>query len=239
MPLLMLPQSIAGIADARVGAKRVAAFLALEEIEQKPHRDDEKTTNNNRSKNIAIKITEGEFFWANPKANVPSDERVDGVKSKQNNKNKNKNKNKKQTKGGSVVGPVVVESWTSANPTFEVTPVLKDVDCSMRRGTLTAVVGGVGSGKSSLCNAILGEMFRTKGAVEVNGSVAYAAQSPWILHATIRDNILFGEAFDEKRYQRVLEVCQLTHDLDILESGDQVCTTTVLMRCALQCCAAL
>jgi ATP-binding cassette subfamily C (CFTR/MRP) protein 1 len=213
MPLMMIPQSVAGIADARVGAKRVGAFLALEEIEQKPRENDEKT-DNYKSGNIAIRITQGEFFWVNPKARVQDDLVVVSGKTKQ--------KKNNRERSDSVVGPVVVESWTSANPTYEVMPVLQDVECSMHRETLTAVVGAVGSGKSSLCNAILGEMFRTKGAVEVNGSVAYASQSPWILHATIRDNILFGEAFDEKRYQRVLEVCQLTHDLEILEAGDQV-----------------
>ena len=58
------------------------------------------------------------------------------------------------------------------------------------------------------------------GEISLNGKVAYAAQSPWILNATLRDNILFGQPMDKKRYEKVLSVCQLSHDLEMLDDGD-------------------
>jgi ABC-type transport system involved in cytochrome bd biosynthesis fused ATPase/permease subunit len=79
----------------------------------------------------------------------------------------------------------------------------------------------VGSGKTSLILSLLGEMKRTKGHyfLPLNG-VAYVAQNAFLLNATIRDNILFGEEFDEKRYQTVIEACALVRDLEILPGKD-------------------
>ena len=76
------------------------------------------------------------------------------------------------------------------------------------------------TGKSTLCSAILNETLLESGDITLSGKVAYAAQSPWILNATLRDNILFGMPFDEKRYAEILDVCQLSHDLKMLDDGD-------------------
>lgn len=76
------------------------------------------------------------------------------------------------------------------------------------------------TGKSTLCSAVLNETLLEKGEITLNGKVAYAAQTPWILNATLRDNILFGSPLDQERYDKVLEVCQLSHDLHMLEDGD-------------------
>lgn len=67
----------------------------------------------------------------------------------------------------------------------------------------------VGSGKSSLVSALLGEMTKVEGKVTVDGSVAYVAQTAWIINATLKDNILMGRPLDEERYQKVLEVCDM------------------------------
>lgn len=98
--------------------------------------------------------------------------------------------------------------------------VLRDINLEAEAGELVAVVGRVGSGKSSLCSALLGEMETVGGKVRLSGKVAYAAQTPWVLNATIRENIVFGSEFDEKRYWKVVERCQLSHDLQILKDGD-------------------
>uniref|UniRef100_A0A9J8ATG6 ABC-type glutathione-S-conjugate transporter n=1 Tax=Cyprinus carpio carpio TaxID=630221 RepID=A0A9J8ATG6_CYPCA len=87
-------------------------------------------------------------------------------------------------------------------------------------GSLVAVVGHVGSGKSSLLSAMLGETEKRSGAVSVKGSIAYVPQQAWIQNASLQDNILFGQEKKESWYQRVLEACALLPDLDNLPAGD-------------------
>uniref|UniRef100_A0A8C2FDL4 ATP-binding cassette, sub-family C (CFTR/MRP), member 6a n=1 Tax=Cyprinus carpio TaxID=7962 RepID=A0A8C2FDL4_CYPCA len=89
-----------------------------------------------------------------------------------------------------------------------------------QRGSLVAVVGHVGSGKSSLLSAMLGEMEKKSGHVTVSGSVAYVPQQAWIQNATLKDNILFGHERKDSWYQSVLEACALLPDLGILPARD-------------------
>ncbi|KAJ1853661.1 hypothetical protein LPJ73_002600 [Coemansia sp. RSA 2703] len=102
----------------------------------------------------------------------------------------------------------------------DVQPTLSDIELECKRSELVAVIGKVGSGKSSLLSAILGEMVKSSGEVTVTGSIAYAPQQPWILNATLRDNILFGHCFEQEFYNRVIEVCALGPDLEMLPAGD-------------------
>ncbi|KAJ2082118.1 hypothetical protein H4R24_001814 [Coemansia sp. RSA 988] len=105
--------------------------------------------------------------------------------------------------------------WTSAD-----TPTLKDINIQCKRNELLAVIGRVGSGKSSLVSAILGDMIKCAGDITVRGSVAYVAQQPWILNATLRDNILFGSDYEQELYERVIYACALQQDIDTLSAGD-------------------
>eukprot|EP00742_Colponemidia_sp_Colp-10_P013332 GILJ01015055.1.p1 GENE.GILJ01015055.1~~GILJ01015055.1.p1 ORF type:complete len:1322 (+),score=218.60 GILJ01015055.1:53-4018(+) len=98
--------------------------------------------------------------------------------------------------------------------------MLRDIHVAFPRGTLTTVIGSVGSGKSSLLAAILNEMHKRAGTVEVSGNIAYCAQSPFIMNATIKDNITFGQPFDKSRYEEVLTCSSLIHDLSLLAAGD-------------------
>ncbi|XP_078381397.1 ATP-binding cassette sub-family C member 3-like [Oculina patagonica] len=99
-------------------------------------------------------------------------------------------------------------------------PVLEDINMDIPSGSLVAVVGPVGSGKSSLLSALLGETEKLKGLVAVEGSVAYVPQQAWMQNATLRDNITFGKPFNQKLYQKVLDACALKTDLEILPGGD-------------------
>eukprot|EP01047_Picozoa_sp_COSAG01_P032680 COSAG01_NODE_2374_length_7803_cov_5.861241_4_plen_204_part_00 len=92
------------------------------------------------------------------------------------------------------------------------------------------MTGRVGSGKSSFLSALLGEMVaeedtssgrREKPPVRLHGSVSYSAQETWIQNATVRDNILFGSAYDAERYKAVVEACALDADIASLPGGDQ------------------
>ncbi|KAL7750940.1 hypothetical protein RI367_003520 [Sorochytrium milnesiophthora] len=97
---------------------------------------------------------------------------------------------------------------------------LSDINVQFARKNLTAVIGRVGQGKSSLLHALLGEMIKRSGQVEVNGSIAYVAQAAWIINGTLRDNILMGLPMDEKKYRRTLYACSLLPDMKVLEHGD-------------------
>ncbi|XP_070772711.1 ATP-binding cassette sub-family C member 2 isoform X2 [Enoplosus armatus] len=102
----------------------------------------------------------------------------------------------------------------------EAEPLLKNVSLDIKPGRLVAVVGAVGSGKSSLVSALLGEMHNTKGFVNIQGSLAYVPQQAWIQNATLRDNILFGSRHEERRFQEVIQSCALAPDLELLPGGD-------------------
>ncbi|XP_064120685.1 ATP-binding cassette sub-family C member 4-like [Macrobrachium nipponense] len=97
---------------------------------------------------------------------------------------------------------------------------LTNVTCSVKAGELLAVIGPVGSGKGSLLHAILGELPAKAGSISVRGRVAYASQEPWVFSGTVKQNILFGQSFNEKRYNEVIRVCALEQDLEQLAEGD-------------------
>uniref|UniRef100_A0A665VFY5 ATP-binding cassette, sub-family C (CFTR/MRP), member 2 n=1 Tax=Echeneis naucrates TaxID=173247 RepID=A0A665VFY5_ECHNA len=91
---------------------------------------------------------------------------------------------------------------------------------NIKPGRLVAVVGAVGSGKSSLISALLGEMHSSKGLINIQGSLAFVPQQAWIQNATLRDNILFGSLHEERRLQEVIQACALAPDLELLAAGD-------------------
>ncbi|KAI9327121.1 P-loop containing nucleoside triphosphate hydrolase protein, partial [Zopfochytrium polystomum] len=121
------------------------------------------------------------------------------------------------------------------NASFE---CLTELDGDFPVSKLTVIVGATGAGKSSLLLALLGEMRRTHGrrscpvdtstplaaasvpSFETSLGVAYVPQVPWLLNATVRDNVLFGKPYDRVRYQRVIDACALVKDLETLDGGD-------------------
>ncbi|GAB0177961.1 splicing regulator RBM11 [Grus japonensis] len=100
-------------------------------------------------------------------------------------------------------------------------PVLKNLNVSIPEGSLVAVVGQVGSGKSSFLSAVLGEMEKLEGTVQRRGSVAYVSQQAWIQNDSLQENILFGSNLNRPYYELVLESCALLPDLEQLPNGDQ------------------
>ncbi|XP_076174831.1 multidrug-Resistance like Protein 1 isoform X2 [Ptiloglossa arizonensis] len=100
-------------------------------------------------------------------------------------------------------------------------PTLRNINIQVEQGQLVAVVGTVGSGKSSLISAFLGEMDKISGRVNTKGSIAYVSQQAWIQNASLQDNVLFGKPLHKNSYNRVIEACALNPDLKILPVGDQ------------------
>uniref|UniRef100_A0A096MFK9 ATP-binding cassette sub-family C member 10 n=1 Tax=Poecilia formosa TaxID=48698 RepID=A0A096MFK9_POEFO len=130
-------------------------------------------------------------------------------------------------------------TWVSSEDTGQTSVLLSRATFSWRRpdggefhmknlelseGSLVVVVGKVGCGKSSLLAAITGELSRMSGVLYVANREAgfgLAAQEPWIQHASVRDNILFGKDYSAALYQAVIEACALSDDLSVLPNGDK------------------
>ncbi|XP_067134910.1 ATP-binding cassette sub-family C member 4-like [Centruroides vittatus] len=99
-------------------------------------------------------------------------------------------------------------------------PTLNDISLSMETGELLTVMGPVGSGKTSLLMSMLGEIPITSGKVSVKGKVAYASQEAWIFNETIKENILFGEEYQEDKYKKVLHITALEKDISLFPKKD-------------------
>jgi ATP-binding cassette, subfamily C (CFTR/MRP), member 1 len=99
--------------------------------------------------------------------------------------------------------------------------VLHDINFSAHKGELSCIVGRVGAGKSSLLGTMLGDLYKIKGEVIVRGASAYVAQSPWVMNASVRENIVFGYRWDPQFYERTIKACALTEDFASLPNGDQ------------------
>jgi ABC-type multidrug transport system fused ATPase/permease subunit len=92
------------------------------------------------------------------------------------------------------------------------------LQCSGR--DLVAITGSTGSGKSSVLESIAGEIPVTNGQISVTGKIAYMPQNPWLFSGTVQENIVFGNVFDEQKYQATIEACALTDDFEQLPLGD-------------------
>ena len=97
---------------------------------------------------------------------------------------------------------------------------MNNITLNVSNGDILAITGDVGSGKSSLLTAILGELPLCEGAISYHGRVAYVPQIPWVFSGTIRENILFGLPFDDEKFQHVVAICGLTKDLTNFTNGD-------------------
>ncbi|CAI4218017.1 unnamed protein product [Parascedosporium putredinis] len=98
---------------------------------------------------------------------------------------------------------------------------LHDIDFTAYKGQLSCVVGRVGAGKSSLLQSMLGDLWKVNGRVEVHGTVAYVAQQPWILNATVKENIIFGYRYESHFYELTVKACALLDDFAQLPDGDE------------------
>ncbi|CAK61097.1 unnamed protein product (macronuclear) [Paramecium tetraurelia] len=104
-------------------------------------------------------------------------------------------------------------------------PILKNINLKIEPGKFVSIIGDVGSGKTSLLQALLGEMVYIEGnnspRIKLNGKLAYVSQKPWIQNATVMDNIIFGKQFNQQQYENAIYYSCLTQDLQILINGDQ------------------
>ncbi|ORX63492.1 hypothetical protein BCR32DRAFT_226999, partial [Anaeromyces robustus] len=209
-PLAILPNTFSQLTDAYVAMKRLTNLLNASELENLPEIDS--------NSDYAVTINNGQFNWES----VKKDEKQKGNeknknKDKYNHKNKNKNKSKDEDNNNN---KDTSDKESENEEKFVDSFKLHDINIQIKKNSLTAIVGAVGSGKSSLINAIIGEMKREEGKIVLGGTISYCSQQAWIQNATVRDNILFGKEYNEELYNKVIDYCALNHDLEIFPDGD-------------------
>ncbi|XP_076240264.1 ATP-binding cassette sub-family C member 4 [Calliopsis andreniformis] len=118
---------------------------------------------------------------------------------------------------GSIVMKGVSASWSENT----IVTTLQDINIHIQPGKLYAIVGSVGAGKTSFLQLILKELIQSRGDIQVNGNVSYASQEAWLFSGSVRNNILFGQHYDSKKYNEIIKVCALTKDFQQFNYGDK------------------
>ena len=193
-----ISQTVSQVLNIRVTLARINSFLEEEEL----GKFNGNLNENNLNRDTWIGFKDGEFGYYGP------------------------------TTGDVVVEDEEQQALLSTDPESSPSFRLRGVNIQFPVGKLTAVIGPTGSGKTSLLLALLGEMKKISGEYSISerhlsphatgekSDVAYVSQSAWLMSATIKENVLFGEPFDKDRYLQVLKACALLRDLDNLEYGD-------------------
>ncbi|KAK9296489.1 hypothetical protein QLX08_009536 [Tetragonisca angustula] len=189
---VFFPQGITQLAELMVSVKRLQKFMLYEEI----NKTSEKTESTRKESNVGRNKNDVNI------ENDTSDKKRETANYQREHIISLKNANAK---------------WFS----YEQEDTLKNMNINVRPGELVAVVGQVGSGKSSLLNVLLKELPVNSGTVEINGKITYASQEPWLFAGAVRQNILFGRKLDQFRYDRVVKACQLRRDFSLLPYGDK------------------
>ncbi|KAF9360458.1 hypothetical protein BGX26_009286 [Mortierella sp. AD094] len=200
----MLRAPIANLAEATsitlailVGTRRIEKFLLLEEIREDDVIRESRVTSDPNAPLVSIE--NGTFSW-NKKQDASSvNDEMDDADENQ---------------------PLLSASNNGEVSNAFFKPTLENINLSVYDKSLTAVVGRVGQGKSSLLSAIIGEMYKTSGTIHTRGHIAYVPQQAWILNYSLRDNILFGKDYDHERYRHIIYACGLEPDIAMLPAGD-------------------
>ncbi|KAE8442444.1 hypothetical protein EG329_003345 [Mollisiaceae sp. DMI_Dod_QoI] len=217
MPLNLLPLVIGQVTDAWSSVYRIQEYLMSEE------QDDEAKFDPDAK--YAVEIHNGDFTWertatqdpdeqmsASKKGSVPV-----GKKALKRAAKEEKARTKATEKHSGDATPDDTSTLVEDREPFK----LQNMNFTIGRNELVAVIGGVGSGKSSLLAALAGDMRGTRGEMILGASRAFCPQYAWIQNATVRDNILFGKEMDKKWYRQVIDACALQPDLDMLPQGDR------------------
>ena len=235
MPLNLLPMVIGQVTDAWAAMGRIQDFLLAEEQE------DFVTWDMQAEK--AIVVAKADFTWeqslAPEKAEKDTSKAARAKEKEAKEQTEGKSSSNRWSKRLSAMGrrsPDATQNAEADGKTDlggssekalqqqqqqQMEPFkLKDIDFSVARNELIAVIGTVGSGKSSLLAALAGDMRMTAGSVTMGASRAFCPQYAWIQNATLKENILFGKEYDSKRYNQVIDACALRPDLEMLPAGD-------------------
>ena len=217
LPLNFLPLVIGQVIDANASVKRIQEFLLAEEAEEDAEWD--------YNAKDAVVLKDAEFTWERHPT-TENDEDKSGGPGKKPRKDKTKKKDKRASvqsekeseKGNGAASP----ADSAESPKVDEQPFhLEKLDLAIGRKELLAVIGSVGSGKSSLLAALAGDMRKTKGHVTMGASRAFCPQYAWIQNASVRENIVFGKDYNHSWYNKVIDACALRPDLEMLPNGDK------------------
>jgi ATP-binding cassette subfamily C (CFTR/MRP) protein 1 len=235
-PFIFLPFGLQQYSQSLVSMKRIIEYLDQEDIPKYINRPEALCVTNaatNVDENLSIQFVHANICWA--KEPSAEEKAAEAAKKAAEEKKAGKGKKpaadtKKDDKSYQAVSkdegapadleatPAVEDEKVGINRAYK---TLSDIHLNIKKGELVGVVGTVGSGKSSLLTAILGEMYLTEGSLAIaNGQrIAYCDQRPWIVNATVKDNILFGRDYNEALFYRAIHVAAMDDDLKILSGG--------------------
>jgi ATP-binding cassette subfamily C (CFTR/MRP) protein 1 len=211
IPLNFLPLVIGQVIDANASVKRIQEFLLAEEAEE--------TATWDYNAKDAVVIKNADFTWERHPTQDKEDApvKMDGPAKNAVKEKKDKRASVQSKENGSGTATPSDVTVVEEEKPFEI----KDIDLTFGRNELVAIIGSVGSGKSSLLAALAGDMRKTNGEVVIGASRAFCPQYAWIQNASVRENIIFGKDFDQKWYDEVVDACALRADLDMLPAGDK------------------
>ncbi len=212
MPLNLLPLVLGQVTDAATALDRIQDFLLEEEQKDDIVWD--------ASMKPAVQVDEASFTWERnatvDKERVATFQTKQELKEAKTAKRMEKKDHKAEKKNHSPSRRDDASETTGVEP-FK----LSHIDFSVARNELVAVIGTVGSGKSSLLAALAGDMRRTGGKLRIGTSTrAFCPQYAWIQNNSLKENILFGKPYKSKWYNSVIDACALKPDLAILPAGD-------------------
>ncbi|XP_037954692.1 probable multidrug resistance-associated protein lethal(2)03659 [Teleopsis dalmanni] len=195
---VFFPQGISQLAETLVSIKRIKNYMLYDETDIRAKNIEEDTTSFNGSNESTVK--DDEKYLENTNEKPPL----------------NGNSHATLSEAGIIIHKLR-SKWDKNSTEY----TLDNVDLRVQPGTLVAIIGPVGAGKSSLIQSILGELRPESGSIKVNGTFSYASQEPWLFTGTVRQNILFGQPMNRRRYKTVVKKCALERDFELLPNGDK------------------
>ncbi|KAJ7508941.1 hypothetical protein B0H11DRAFT_2169002 [Mycena galericulata] len=229
-PMNIIPSWIVRFLQTRISLNRIAVYLEEDEVSAQV---------SSLKQDVSVPLLTGAedaglgLECASLRWNELPKEENDKDDSERNGKSKAKQSQTLESPESSLLGGSTVPRTDSASESQNNKFELRDISVLFPEGKLSVITGPTASGKTALLMAILGEMTLLPGGriimaknlsqIDEHGNmhgISYAAQSPWLRHQSIKDNILFGYPYDEARYKQVIECCALQPDLDMLEDGD-------------------
>lgn len=213
--VIMLPMALNSGVDAYIGITRVGAFMDAGEINQNETKIEAEGETLQRmiETKDAIRVLKAHFEWET--FEDEEEKKKDDVKDKKEDSSQEQTQEKGNEK-------FEVKASDDDSSTLEEKSFagLKNINLTVKQGEFVVITGLIGSGKSSLLSALAGFMKKTEGTIAVNGSLLLCGY-PWVQNATVKENILFGNEWNEERYKDVVYSCSLESDLDILPAGDR------------------